>query len=96
MTSVVNGVTVTISPTDSLQIENERKGERFKMLVDSIEASHVSKLFTTIKNVAQTTVGIRVDQLSSTQVRALFAIILFKESAIDTSLKIKPLSQWVK
>lgn len=48
-----------------------------------------------ILTLAQSTVGVRVDQLTAVQVRALFAVILRQEGALTPDLTIRPLAQWV-
>ena len=51
-----------------------------------------NKILTT----AQTAVGIAYDQLSATQLRALFGILLFKADALDKNGVVRPLSEWVR
>jgi hypothetical protein len=48
-----------------------------------------------ILTIAQTAVGVRIDLLTAVQIRALFAVILWKEDAIDAGLLVRPLSEWV-
>ena len=67
-----------------------------KVKVETAEEVQNKKLFNTIKQTAQSAVGIKYDALSITQVRALYGFVLFKEGAIDTSGKIRPLKDWVK
>ena len=49
-----------------------------------------------IKQTAQSAVGISYGSLSITQIRALYAIDLFHKGAFDSTLKVKPLKEWVK
>jgi hypothetical protein len=49
-----------------------------------------------ILTIAQTAVGVRVDLLTAAQLRALFAVTLWKEDALDAALLIRPLAEWVK
>lgn len=63
---------------------------------DSIAVVERTKLFTAIRQTAQSAVGIKYDALSITQIRALYAFSLFKDGAIDSVGKIKPLKDWVK
>ena len=95
-TRVVNGVTVSISKEDSIAIVNDIKAYEFKRFSDSVDEAKVKVLKNQIISTAQTAVGVRVDQLTAAQVRSLFAIVLFKEGAIDSALRVKPLLQWVK
>jgi hypothetical protein len=69
--------------------------------IAAIEAARVAALAAAaakrqqILTIAQSAVGIRVDQLTAVQLRALFAVILWKEDAIDAGLLVRPLSEWV-
>lgn len=45
---------------------------------------------------AQSAVGIRLDQLTAAQVRALFAITLWRQGALNPDGTVRPLNQWVK
>lgn len=49
-----------------------------------------------IKTVAQSAVGVAYDQLTAAQVRALVAILLWKQGALNNDGTVKPLGQWVK
>lgn len=49
-----------------------------------------------VLTIAQSAVGIRVDQLTAGQVRALFAVLLHKEGALKADLTVRALSEWVK
>lgn len=49
-----------------------------------------------IRQTAQSAVGVRVDLLTAAQVRALFAILLFREGALDRTGAVRPLAQWVR
>lgn len=49
-----------------------------------------------VRATAQSAVGVRVDLLSAGQVRALFALVLFREGALDRTGAIRPLAQWVR
>lgn len=49
-----------------------------------------------IKTVAQTAVGVQLQNLTAAQVRSLMAILLWKAGGVDrATLKVKPLNQWV-
>ncbi len=45
---------------------------------------------------AHSAVGIRIDQATAAQVRALFAILLRKEGALKADGTVRPLADWVK
>jgi len=47
-----------------------------------------------VRALAQSAVGIQIDQLTAVQVRALIAVLLQKAGAIDKSGAIRPLSEW--
>lgn len=47
-----------------------------------------------IVSIAQGAVGVRVDQLTAAQVRALQAILLWQAGALNNDLTIRPLGQW--
>ncbi len=48
-----------------------------------------------ILTIAQSAVGIAVDQLTATQVRALFAVVLYHEGALSKDGIVQPLNTWV-
>lgn len=45
---------------------------------------------------AQSSVGVRVDLLTNAQIRALFGIILWEAGALDATLNVRPLVDWVQ
>jgi hypothetical protein len=47
-----------------------------------------------ILTIAQSAIGVRVDLLTAGQVRALFAILLWKEGAIKNDLTVRALAEW--
>ncbi|MBA3867793.1 MAG: hypothetical protein H0X30_01415 [Anaerolineae bacterium] len=49
-----------------------------------------------IVTLAQSAVGVQVEQLSAIQVRALIALLLRKEGALTADGSIKPLTTWAK
>lgn len=57
-------------------------------------ASDAAALRQQIITLAQSAVGMRVDQLTALQVRALFAIVLWQEGALAPDMTIRPLAQW--
>jgi hypothetical protein len=53
-------------------------------------------LKTAVLTTAQSAVGVALNNLTNVQVRALLAIVLFKEGAVATDGTIKPLNEWVR
>lgn len=51
-------------------------------------------LRTRVRALAQSAVGVQLDQLSAPQVRALIAVLLHKQNAIDKTGAIRPLADW--
>lgn len=49
-----------------------------------------------VLTLAQSAVGVRIDQLTAAQVRALQAILLWKEGALDKDGVVRPLAEWVR
>jgi hypothetical protein len=49
-----------------------------------------------VVQIAQTAVGTRFDQLTAQQVRALAAILLWREGALTATGQVRPLSEWVR
>lgn len=92
----VNGVKVEFTAADYTQYRLDSINNRVKIFNDSVEVVKKTALYNSIKTTAQSAVGVAVGSLTATQVRALFAITLFKEDALDSLLKVKPLGQWVK
>jgi hypothetical protein len=58
-------------------------------------ATEAAALRQQIIALAQSAVGVRVDQLTAGQVRALFATVLWKTGALNADLTVRPLTQWV-
>jgi len=50
----------------------------------------------TVKTTAQSAVGVAYDALTAGQVRALFAILLWREGALNNDGTVKPLGEWVR
>lgn len=53
-------------------------------------------LRTRVLATAQSAVGISVDQLSAPQVRALLALLLYQQGALDKGGVVQPLAGWVR
>jgi len=96
LTKVVNGVTVPLTQQEITAIQAEWTANELIRINDSIADARSRVVKGAIVQTAQTAVGLRYDNLTAAQVRALFGIVLYKEGAIDTALRIKPLNQWVK
>lgn len=52
-----------------------------------------------VQNIAQSAVGVRIQDLTATQLQALLAILLWKERALEvengTDVIVRPLNEWV-
>jgi hypothetical protein len=48
-----------------------------------------------ILTIAQSAVGVRVDLLTAAQIKALYAITLWQQGALDAGLIVRPLADWV-
>ncbi len=59
------------------------------------QAADAAALRQKILTIAQSAVGIAVDQLTATQVRALFAVVLYHEGALNKDGIVQPLNTWV-
>ena len=46
-------------------------------------------------NLAQSAVGVAIDNLTAAQIKALFAVILWKAGALDKNGIVQPLATWV-
>jgi hypothetical protein len=46
--------------------------------------------------IAQSAVGVQVEQLTLEQLRALYAITLWQAGALDAGLVVRPLGEWVR
>lgn len=49
-----------------------------------------------VRTVAQSAVGVQFDQLTAAQLRALLAILLWKQDALDSTGAVRPLADWVR
>lgn len=54
----------------------------------------INALRARVRALAQSAVGIQIDQLTAPQTRALVAVLLHKQGAIDTTGAIRPLADW--
>lgn len=59
-----------------------------------IDRQAADNLKQTIKQTAQSAVGVRVDQLDNNQIKALLAILLWQRGAVANDLTINPFSDW--
>jgi len=57
-------------------------------------ASEAQALRTQVVSVAQSAVGVVITSLTAAQVRALLAVLLWKNGALDTDGKVRPLAEW--
>lgn len=65
--------------------------------IDITPAPVTDTSLTQILTVAQTAVGVTLNNLTAAQVRSLMAILLYKEGGVNpVTLQVKPLNQWVK
>lgn len=60
------------------------------------EAQDAAALRQRVRAVAQSAVGTQFDQLTASQLRALLAILLHKEGALDNTGAVRPLADWVR
>lgn len=67
-----------------------------KKVVDVTPAPVNDNSLSQIKSLLQSSEGVAVNQLTTTQVRALLALVLYREGIIDENLKVKKLKQIVK
>lgn len=65
------------------------------------EAARVQALADTVQlrqqvlNLAQSAVGVAINALTAAQVRALFAIVLWQEGALNKDGTVRPLADWI-
>ena len=58
------------------------------------EQAAVRTLRGEIRSTAQSAVGVRFDQLTAAQLRALLAVLLYREGALDRSGVVRPPAEW--
>lgn len=80
-------------PTDPTptEIAAARAARDAQAVQDKADAT---ALRTRVLTLAQSAVGVQLDQLAVPQIRALIAILLHKQGAIDKSGAIRPLADW--
>ena len=49
---------------------------------------------TRVLTLAQSAVGVQLDQLTAAQVRAMISLLLYKQGAIDKNGAVRPLAEW--
>jgi len=55
-----------------------------------------SGLFRQVRTAANSAVGVRLTDLSNTQIKALLAVLLFEKKAVAPDGTIRPLADWVR
>ena len=61
----------------------------------STQVSAAQTLRNQIITTAQTAVGVQLSALTTVQVRALMAIVLYNQGGVSTTLTVKPLENWM-
>lgn len=83
----------------SIQVPESLDPEIARTVLRDHDASATSTkqaLRSQVVTIAQTAVGVALQDLTQAQIKALFAIVLYKLGALDPStLKVLPLSRWV-
>lgn len=59
------------------------------------QASARSAMKSAVLTAAQSAVGVTLPNLTTAQVRALLAVLLWESGAVDGTGKVRPLAQWV-
>jgi hypothetical protein len=59
-------------------------------------AQEAAALRTKVRTTAQSAVGVSIDQLTNNQVRALLAVLLWREGALDKDGKVRPFAEWAE
>lgn len=77
-------------------LEADYAAEQARMAGEEADREAQRQLKQAVLTVAQSAVGVRFDQLTAAQLRALFAIMLFREGALDNAGLVRPLGQWVR
>lgn len=80
-------------PTDPTQ-EQSDSAIAARLAATNQEANDALNLRTQVIALAQSAVGVRIDNLTAIQVRALMAVLLHRAGAIDRTGSIKPLPAW--
>jgi hypothetical protein len=67
-------------------------------LIAALEAERTAALALRkdVVQTAQSAVGVRFDALTNVQLRALLAILLHKEGALDNAGNVRPLAEWLR
>jgi len=96
LTQVVNGVVVPVSSSDSAAFVQEWQANKEAASLDSLNNS---KVVNYIKSVAQSAVGVRVQDLTTAQRNALTLILFRNAGALEIrndSILIKQLNTWAR
>ena len=95
----VNGLDVTLEFTEVL-LENEATditayfgSEHDMPTVD--ERTAASALRESVKTIAQSTVGVTLNDLTVLQIKSLVAVLLWQAGGISSDMTINPLKDWV-
>ncbi len=81
-------------PTDPTQADIDaavaaQEAARVQALADAAQIRQQ------VLNLAQSAVGIAINALTAVQVRALFAIVLWQEGALNKDGTVRPLADWI-
>ena len=60
------------------------------------QAQDARTLRTRVLNLAQSAVGVQLDQLTAPQLRSLVALLLYREGALDGTGAVRPLADWAR
>lgn len=81
----------------------EGQGYKTKAQRDAVEAAALSAgqvertaLRQQLVTLAQSAVGVALDQLTAAQRNALIACLLFRAGGVTNDMKVKPLSEWLR
>jgi hypothetical protein len=81
---------------DSIQFTNPILFADSIRIADSTRTTQQNAVFQNIKTTAQSAVGVSYGSLTAAQVRALLAILLWKEGAFTRTGTVDTLSKWAK
>ena len=81
---------------DSIQFTNPKFLADSIYKADSTKTAQQNAVFQNIKTTAQSAVGVSYGSLTAAQVRALLAILLWKEGAFTRTGTVDTLSKWAK
>lgn len=96
------GVTITATIGEAtIEIDDATDQTYVDILQAALDAAAETEppwgpVYRQVKQAAQSAVGVALTDLTTNQIKALLAVLLFEKKAVDNDGNIRPLAEWVR